>query len=185
MVVALAAKEGFKSAILFISGLISGVLFHTLLLLLGVSAFIMTVPGAVRIMAAFGVVYMLYLAWMTYQERHNQAKATNQDLTIKSNRSRYWRGVIMNMSNPKVLLFFLAFFPQFAQLNKPGYQGRIMWLALIFMVCSFAAFAVVAKVTAVLGQKQINNPRYKNMMDWFSIVVFVLLALSLLFTMVL
>ena len=90
----------------------------------------------------------------------------------------------MNISNPKVLLFFLAFFPQFAQLDQPGFQLRIIVLAIIFILSSFVAFALIAWLTARLGQKQMNNPRYKTIMDWFSIGVFVLLALWMFFSLV-
>lgn len=186
MVMTLAAKEGLKPALLFITGLVTGVWFHTLLLLLGVSALIMTLPGALRIMAAFGALYLMYLAFATYQERHQPVRRSDvQESTPQSGRSRYWRGVIMNISNPKVLLFFLAFFPQFAQLDQAGYQLRIVVLAIIFIVSSFVAFALIAWLTARLGQKQMTNPRYKTLMDWFSIIVFVLLALWMIVSLVL
>lgn len=190
MVITLSAREGLKPALLFISGLVTGVWFHTLLLLLGVSALIIAMPGAMRLMATFGMLYLLYLAWMTFKERHasvsqNGAAGSAQVLVSNQNRSRFWRGIIMNISNPKVLLFFLAFFPQFAQLDVAGYQLRIVLLAVIFIVCSFAAFALVAWLTAQLGQKQMTNPRYKVMMDWFSIVVFLFLAAFMFFTLVL
>ncbi len=185
MVMTLAAKEGLKPALLFITGLVTGVWFHTLLILLGVSALIMTLPGALRMMAAFGVIYLLYLAFATYQERHQvQQQPGSQPVVPQSGSSRYWRGVIMNISNPKVLLFFLAFFPQFAQLDQPGFQLRIIVLAIIFILSSFVAFALIAWLTARLGQKQMNNPRYKTIMDWFSIGVFVLLALWMFFSLV-
>ena len=185
MVMTLAAREGLKPAVLFITGLVTGVWFHTVLILLGVSALIMTLPGALRFMAAFGALYLLYLAFATYRERHQPLNQSNEQLTApKSGRSRYWRGVIMNISNPKVLLFFLAFFPQFAQLDQAGYQVRIVVLAIIFILSSFVAFALIAWLTARLGQKQMNNPRYKTIMDWFSIAVFVLLALWMFFSLV-
>lgn len=186
MVMTLAAREGLKPAVLFITGLVTGVWFHTLLILLGVSALIMALPGALRLMAAFGGLYLLYLAVATFRERHQSLRQSDSSLTAPhSNRSRYWRGVIMNISNPKVLLFFLAFFPQFAQLEQAGYQIRIVILALIFIVTSFMAFALVAWLTARLGQKQMTNPRYKFMMDWFSIAVFVFLAIWMFVTLVL
>lgn len=185
MVISLAAKEGLKAALLFITGLVTGVWFHTLLLLLGVSAVIMTLPGALRLMAAFGVVYLLYLVFVTFKERHQSVIQIDSETSLsQTGRSRFWRGVIMNISNPKVLLFFLAFFPQFAQLNQPGYQLRIVLLAVIFIVCSFAAFAVVAWLTSTLGQKHMTNPRYKILMDWFSIAVFVFLALLMVMTLI-
>lgn len=176
MVITIAAREGFKSSLLFISGLISGVCFHAALLLLGIATLITQLPSAMRLMAVFGVLYLLYLAWLTFQERNTRVSA---DKPVKTTKSRYWRGVIMNISNPKVLLFFLAFFPQFAQLEQPGYKLRIVVLALIFMAVSYLVFMVVAWITAYSSQKQLTNPRYKKTMDWLSILVFVVLALWL------
>ncbi|GAA4812001.1 threonine transporter RhtB [Marinicella pacifica] len=185
MVMALAAREGLKPALLFICGLVTGVWFHTFLLLLGVSALIMALPGALGFMATFGALYLLYLAFATFRERHQSLPHSDSALnTSKPNRSRYWRGVIMNISNPKVLLFFLAFFPQFAQLDEAGYQVRMLILALIFILTSFAAFALVAWLTARIGQKQLTKPRYKFLMDWFSIAVFVFLAMWIFITLV-
>ena len=178
MVITIAAREGFKSSLLFISGLISGVCFHALLLLLGIATLITQVPGALRLMAVFGVLYLLYLAWLTFRERRSRVQS---DKAVTTGQSRYWRGVIMNISNPKVLLFFLAFFPQFAELDKPGFEVRILLLSLVFMVVSYMAFALVAWITAYGSQKQMTNPRYKNTMDWLSIVVFIALACWLFF----
>jgi threonine/homoserine/homoserine lactone efflux protein len=78
-------------------------------------------------------------------------------------------------------LFFLAFFPQFAQLEQPGYKLRIGILALIFMGVSYLVFMAMAWVSAYGSQKQISNPRYKSTMDWLSMLVFVGLALWLFF----
>ncbi len=182
MVISITAREGLKSSLLFISGLISGVCFHALLLLLGIATLITQLPGAMRLMAVFGVLYLGYLAWLTFQERHSRVQSEEAVTTTQTiNRSRYWRGVIMNITNPKVLLFFLAFFPQFAQLEKPGYGQRIVLLSLVFMAVSYLAFALVAWITAYGSQKQMTNPRYKVIMDWLSIVVFIALALWLFF----
>lgn len=182
MVITIAAREGFKSSLLFISGLISGVCFHALLLLLGIATLITQIPGALRLMAVFGVLYLAYLAWLTFQERHSRVQSEQAVTTGQTgNQSRYWRGVIMNISNPKVLLFFMAFFPQFAQLEKPGYGLRILLLSLVFMTVSYLAFTLVAWITAYGSQKQMTNPRYKTTMDWLSIVIFIALALWLFF----
>jgi threonine/homoserine/homoserine lactone efflux protein len=172
LVVAIAAKEGFKKAIQLTLGLTSGVIFHTLLIMLGLSALIIASPIAMKLIAIFGAGYLLYLAYLTWIHRTEQAHASKTP--IKG--AYYWRGVIMNISNPKVLLFFLALFPQFAQLDEPGYTWRIAILGLLFMVATLLVFGGLAFVTAKSAQNFMQNPKFKLTMDYITVVIFVGLA---------
>lgn len=176
LVVAIAAKEGFKRALLLTLGLASGVVFHTLLIILGVSAVIIASPYAMKLIAVFGALYLLYLAWLTW--RHRAAAISTEGQQIQG--SYYWRGVIMNISNPKVLLFFLALFPQFAQLELPGYHWRIAVLGLIFIVVTILVFGGLAFLTAKSTQNFMQKPQFKAAMDYVTVVIFVVLASLLL-----
>ncbi|TDR22600.1 LysE family translocator [Marinicella litoralis] len=178
LVVTIAAKEGFKKSLQLTLGLASGVVFHTSLIILGVSAAIITYPHAMKLVAAFGAVYLLYLAWLTWQHRQDAIDSSVQEISG----SYYWRGVIMNISNPKVLLFFLALFPQFAQLDEPGYHWRIAILGLIFIAVTIMVFGGLAYLTAKSTQSFMQNPRFKKGMDYVTIGVFMLLAGLLLFS---
>lgn len=179
LVMTIAAKEGFKKAFSLTLGLASGVIFHTLLIILGVSALIIANPLAMKLIAAFGAVYLLYLAWLTWQHRSDDASDL-ENPKIKG--SYYWRGVIMNISNPKVLLFFLALFPQFAQLDEPGYHGRIAILGLIFIAATLLVFGGLAYLTAHSTQRIMQNPTFKITMDYITIGIFVLLACLLIYS---
>lgn len=179
LVVAIAAKEGFRKALLLTLGLASGVIFHTLLIIFGLSAVIMASPLAMKLIAVFGAGYLLYLAWLTWQHRKDQVHA-NKKPKIKG--SYYWRGVIMNISNPKVLLFFLALFPQFAQLDQPGYHWRIAILGLIFILVTIMVFGGLAFLTAKSTQNFMQNPRFKLGMDYITVLIFMLLAGLLLYS---
>lgn len=172
LVIAIAAKEGFKKAIQLTLGLTSGVIFHTLLIMLGLSALIIASPIAMKLIAVFGAGYLLYLAYLTWIHRTEQAQSSKTP--IKG--AYYWRGVIMNISNPKVLLFFLALFPQFAQLDEPGYTWRIAILGLLFMVATLLVFGGLAFVTAKSAQNFMQNPKFKLTMDYITVVIFVVLA---------
>lgn len=176
LVVAIAAKEGFKKAFFLTVGLASGVIFHTTLIILGVSALIVASPYAMKVIAFFGASYLLYLAWLTWQHRDDVVSPADK----KIQGSYYWRGVIMNISNPKVLLFFLALFPQFAQLHEPGYHGRIAILGLIFILVTVLVFGSLAYVTAKSTQNFIQNPNFKLRMDHITVIIFVVLAVWLL-----
>ena len=178
LVVTIAAKEGFKKAFQLTLGLASGVMFHTTLIILGLSALIIASPLAMKVVALFGAGYLLYLAWLTWQHRQ---EAITDISKPKIKGSYYWRGVIMNISNPKVLLFFLALFPQFAQLNEPGYHGRIAVLGLIFIVATVLIFGGLAYLTARSTHRMMQNPRFKLGMDYVTIIIFAGLAVLLLF----
>ncbi len=181
LVVAIAAKEGFKKAIQLTFGLVSGVIFHTLLIILGISALIIASPIAMKLIAVFGACYLLYLAWLTWKHREAQGEV-NQVNTIKG--SYYWRGVIMNISNPKVLLFFLALLPQFAQLDVPGYNWRIAILALLFIVAAVLVFGSLAWLTAHSAQNFMQNPRFKLIMDYITVGIFMVLSGLLLYSII-
>lgn len=172
LVVAIAAKEGFKKAMLLTLGLASGVVFHTSLIILGISALIVASPNAMKLTAIFGACYLMYLAWLTWQHREDAIRSKTQKIAG----SYYWRGVVMNISNPKVLLFFLALFPQFAQLDEAGYHWRIAILGLIFIVVTIFVFGGLAYLTAKSTQNFMQNPKFKLGMDYVTIGVFVLLA---------
>lgn len=173
LVVAIAAKEGFKKAFQLTLGLASGVIVHTLLIMLGISALIIASPIAMKLIAVFGATYLLYLAYLTWKHRHEHAHASDKT-QIKG--SYYWRGVIMNVSNPKVLLFFLALFPQFAQLDQAGYSWRIAILGLLFIVATILVFGGLALITAKSAQNFMQNPKFKLTMDFITVGIFVLLA---------
>lgn len=181
LVVAIAAKEGFKKALQLTLGLASGVIFHTLLIALGISALIIASPMAMKVIALFGAAYLLYLAWLTWIHRNDQTHAsTSRRITG----SYYWRGVIMNITNPKVLLFFLALFPQFAQLDQAGYQWRLVILGLLFIVATVLVFGGLALVTAKSAQSFIENPKFKLTMDYITTLIFVALAGLLLYSII-
>ncbi|VAW45383.1 hypothetical protein MNBD_GAMMA02-1107 [hydrothermal vent metagenome] len=179
LVVAIAAKEGFKKALQFTLGLASGVIFHTLLIILGLSAIIIASSVAMKLIALFGAMYLLYLAWLTWWHRND---SISQTCIPKIQGSYYLRGVVMNISNPKVLLFFLALFPQFAQLDQPGYHWRIAVLGLIFILVTITVFGGLAYLTAKSTQNIMQNRQFKLGMDYVTVAIFVILAGLLLFT---
>lgn len=182
LVVAIAAKEGFNKALQLTLGLASGVIVHTTLILLGFSAFISASPLAMNFIALFGAGYLLYLAWLTWIHRNEKIDAAPAEQVKKLQGSYYLRGVIMNISNPKVLLFFLALFPQFAQLDETGYQLRIVILGLVFILVTVLVFGGLAFMTAKFTAGFMQNQRFKTFMDYTTTFIFVLLAVLLLAT---
>lgn len=178
LVVATAGRQGFLSAFKLTLGFATGCLIHTLLLALGVTALILATPWAIKLVTLLGAGYLLYLACQTWLHRSDDIEKPQRVVEAS-----YLRGVIMNVTNPKVLLFFFALFPQFAALEQPGAGMRLLWLGAIFSFVTVLVFGSLAWLTNKSLSHFFENPRFKWWMDRVSALIFFILALFLLSTL--
>ncbi|MCF6317806.1 MAG: LysE family translocator [Proteobacteria bacterium] len=167
--------HGFKTSLKFILGLCTGIVLHTALIVLGVSTLISQSKYGLLALKYFAVSYLLYLAVKTFKHRNDKIQL-NKDKEVEN---YFLRGFIMNISNPKILMFFLAFLPQFANMDLVGFQNRLIILGSLFILVTFVVFSSIAWVSVKGGQKFIENPKYSLYMNWLAIAVFV--GVSLLF----
>ena len=181
LVVATALRTGFKQAFHLTLGLASGVIVHTLLIVFGVSALIAGSPMMVMLIGLFGAGYLFYLAFRIFLSIRQQVESSEDDNGRTVDGNYYWRGVIMNITNPKVLLFFLALFPQFARLDVAGYQLRILILGGIFLLVTIVVFGGMAWLTAKSSVRWMSGGRYRHAMDWINIIIFLAIGGLLLF----
>lgn len=135
-------SDGAKSGIALAGGLSSGVVFHTGLVIFGVAALIQSSPAALSALKYGGAVYLLYLAWGAFRDK-SELRIGSTD-AAKNLLSLYRRGVLMNVLNPKVLLFFLAFLPQFVSTEDGNAGKQIALLGFLFAVQAFLIFSAVA-----------------------------------------
>ena len=168
-------SQGFKTAFKFVLGLATGIILHTFLIVLGISTLISQSQYGLTILKVFAVIYLLYLAYLTFIHRHD---AINLKQENKSH-NYYLRGFIMNISNPKVLLFFLAFLPQFANLQQAGYQLRLLSLGIIFIFITLMVFSGIAWMAAAGGKKFMQNPKYTLIINYLAITVFIIISILL------
>nr|HPR97483.1 LysE family translocator [Thermotogota bacterium] len=110
-VITASITQGRKSGIFTSFGLCTGLLFHTTIAALGISLLIQSSPIAFSLLKYAGAAYLFYLAWVAFKERKEEI--SSEKLTHMDMRKYYIRGIFMNILNPKVSLFFLAFLPQF------------------------------------------------------------------------
>ncbi len=171
-------SQGFKTAVKFIAGLCTGIILHTFLIVVGISTLVSQSQYGLIILKIFAVAYLLYLSYKTYIHRHDGIDL-KQDNPVEN---YYLRGFIMNVTNPKVLMFFLAFFPQFADLNQAGYQGRLMILGLLFIAVTLVVFSFIAWLAAQGAQKLLAKPSYSLIINWLAIAVFVGVSMLLIVT---
>lgn len=116
------AMHGIRSGFAVTLGLCTGLIVHTTAVAFGVAALFAASAIAFTVLKLVGAAYLLYLAWGAFR-----AGATTDSLAQESTnsfRSLYFRGVIMNITNPKVAIFFLAFLPQFVVADAGRYQSK-------------------------------------------------------------
>ena len=171
------ALLGRSAGLKIVAGLCTGLIFHTLAVALGLAALLATLPWAYRALTVAGALYLLYLAWQAWHVPTIEPEASAQAL---SSRQLYRRGVVMNLSNPKVSLFFLAFLPQFTRPELGALAWQVLALGLLFMLATAVVFGALAWFAARLGSGLRRSPRGLVWLNRISAAVFVILAARLL-----
>lgn len=175
-VLAQSALYGIKAGLLVVVGLCLGLCVQTLCAALGLAAVVAALPPLFWAIKLAGAAYLLYLAWMAF--RHARDENKMQQASAKSGLALVRRGLIMNITNPKVQIFFLAFFPQFV---APGTTGTALVLQMIlqgltFMAATMLVFSLVAAAAGYLSAKLFST-RFSMYLNYGSALLFVVLAL--------
>lgn len=170
--------NGTKSGIATTAGLISGCIVHTTLLAFGISAIITASDKLFYGIKVFGALYLLLLAykimWSSAQiELSAQAPQKSYGELFKI-------GVIMNLVNPKVMIFFLAFFPGFLWDKQGDTVSQFYILGLIFMIVSFAVFSAIALLAGRISKLLVNAKGLGLVLKWLQVLVFVGIAIYIL-----
>ena len=169
--------DGARSGISLALGLTTGLIFHTTLVIIGVAAIIQQSPLAFAILKYAGAAYLLYLAWGAFHAQGNlKLNAVNKS---GSYFKLYRRGVIMNVLNPKVLLFFLAFLPQFVNLNSNSVSLQIAFLGFIFGLQTLVIFSLVAICAGKVRDYILNIKNFNKIMGYVQGIVLLLISLAL------
>ncbi|MDO5679574.1 MAG: LysE family translocator [Pelistega sp.] len=178
------ALYGYRVGFVIVLGLMSGIIFHTLLVTLGVAALLKASATAFTLLKFIGAAYLLYLAYLTFKARPislpntvPSSKPTNSRLSLWQ---YYRRGIFMNITNPKVSLFFLAFFPQFTYSTEIPVSQQMLSLSGVFVLATFVVFNSIVIFSAYFGRILRQSPRAQLILNWITIVVFCGLALRLL-----
>lgn len=195
-VLAQSATHGARAGFCVILGLCTGIVIQVGLLVAGVSALVAASPKAFFVMRCLGAAYLLYLAYKSFQVRagtvaageasechersHEVTESKNLGEAHLSGRKLYLRGILMNISNPKVILFLLSFIPPAVRLERPIHPSlQMVILGAEFIVATFVVFGSVALLAGAVKKFLLNSPKANRNLNWFSGVVFVLLAVAL------
>jgi len=176
---ALTSRSGKIAGLSFLLGLITGCFIHTILLAFGLNELLISHYIFFEIIKYTGVFYLLYLSYETYKsEVSNFYPDKNKD-EIQNN---FKKGVLMNLLNPKVFLFFTLFFPNFIYSDTISFKFQILSLGLIFVVMTFIVFGLIILFSNFIHKKFSSNNRFKIFAKYFNILVLLFIALLILFT---
>jgi threonine/homoserine/homoserine lactone efflux protein len=163
-----------------VAGLISGCLVHTTLVAFGVSAIIKENDSIFFIIKLLGALYLLYLAYKVFRSSAN-LKLSTENVPKKTKVQLFKQGFIMNVLNPKVSIFFLAFFPGFLFSETLNTVTQFYVLGLLFMLVSALIFSTIAVLAGSISDYIKQHNRVGWYLKWLQIIVFVGIAL-LIFT---
>jgi len=172
-----AAQQGRKAGLLVTLGLCSGLLFHTAAVTFGLAALFKASATAFTVLKFSGAGYLLYLAVLSFRAG---AETGPQAASAKlSSAALYRRGIIMNITNPKVSIFFLAFLPQFADPSKGPLSVQFLLLGGIFMVATLIVFGAISILAGVFGEHFRNSAFAQKVLNRTAAGIFAGLAMKL------
>ncbi|MCK4562313.1 MAG: LysE family translocator [Flavobacteriaceae bacterium] len=180
-VIMLSISKGKKQGIVTALGLVSGIIIHTTLIAFGIAAIINGSEGLFWIIKILGALYLFYLAYKTYKSS-TSLNLTTSNISDKSYLELFKQGFIMNVLNPKVVIFFLAFFPGFIIESRGNITQQIYLLGFLFMLQAFLVFSLVSVTADKLTRYLRDNKKFEKQMHWFQILVFIAIGIFILFS---
>ncbi len=171
------AMRGRRAGLLVVLGLCSGLLVHTGAVALGLATLFATSALAFTVLKLAGALYLLWLAWQAW--RAGPAETDGSGGAAPSAGRLYRRGIVMNVTNPKVTIFFLAFLPQFVMPDRGSVGLQVVLLGALFMLATLLVFGAIALAGGSLRAWLLRSPGAQVGMNRVAALVFVGLAVRL------
>jgi len=158
---AAALTRGFRASVAAAFGCTLGIVPHMLAAMLGLAAVLHTSALAFAVLKYCGVAYLLYMAWQALREQG--ALAVDTRLDGRSSRRVIVTGILINILNPKLSIFFLAFLPQFIAADADDALAQMLQLSAAFMAMTFAVFVLYGLFAASVRDRVVTRPK---VMSW-------------------
>jgi threonine/homoserine/homoserine lactone efflux protein len=149
-------SRGARASVIAAFGCTLGILPHMAATVLGLAALLHTSALAFQIVKYPGVAYLLYMAWATLKERG--ALTVEQEPAPRSARQVVVSGILINILNPKLSIFFFAFLPQFVPTTEPRPLPHMLALSAVFMLVTFVVFVGYGVFAAAVRSHVISRP---------------------------
>ena len=169
--------RGPKASIAAALGTTTGVSFHLFCAAFGLAVILKTSVIAFAVVKFAGAAYLIYLAFKTLVSKEQLVKDFSE--SEKSGNSIFWQGIFINILNPKLSIFFLAFLPQFLDPNLTSATSQTLILGTIFMAMTIIIFIGYGLFASVLRQKVLNSPSILKAIKWCFASVFMALGVRL------
>src|SRR5690606_19701852 len=159
-------------------GLSSGLLFHTTLLAFGVSTLIVASPWLYTAIKVFGTLYLLRIIYLLYSSPITpitMEDSNNSSLQNSTVFQQVQQGLIMNVLNPKIMLFFLSLFSTFLHPEWGNLNLQIYTLGSVFMLQALLVFSIVAYLSGFLRNYLLKYPYVQAVLNYVQIAVFITL----------
>jgi threonine/homoserine/homoserine lactone efflux protein len=150
-------SRGARASVVAAFGCTLGIVPHMAAAVMGLAALIHTSALAFEALKYLGVIYLLYMAWNALKERG--ALQVDREVDARSALHVIGTAVLINILNPKLSIFFLAFLPQFVSVDEPSPLSRMLLLSLVFMLLTFMVFAVYGLFAAAVRRHVVSRPR--------------------------
>lgn len=170
-VLAQALAGGWQAGTFVTLGLCTGLVFHVSLAAFGIAAVLGRFPRVFKAVTWMGAAYLVYLGVLTWQEASVVQVDAAGNVEMLSSGRLYLRGVIMNILNPKVMMFFLALVPRFIVPTRGKVAGQFVVLGLIFAVATLLVFTTVSVLGGSLSAWLAATPHAMPWLRYFSALV--------------
>ena len=173
------ATHGKKTGMAVVLGLMTGCLIHTSLVAFGLSAFVQSNKSLYFILKLFGAAYMLFLAIRVYKSDVNFNK-DHKKVQSDGFYQLFKQGFVMNVLNPKVSIFFLAFFPAFLFSEAMALYKQFYTLGFLFILTSFSVFSCYVFLSSYFSKLFLKSPQRQLLLKHLQIGFFIGIAVVIL-----
>ena len=150
-------SRGPRASVVAAFGCTLGIVPHMAAAIMGLAALLHTSALAFQTLKYLGVAYLLYMAWSALKERG--ALKIEKDAAARPARDVILSAILINILNPKLSIFFLAFLPQFVRADEPAPLARMLALSAVFMLLTFVVFAIYGLFASAVRSHVISRPR--------------------------
>ena len=172
--------RGKAAGLMIVLGLCTGLLLHTALVALGVAVIFQTSLWAFNALKIIGASYLVYLAILSFKT--GAEKIEGQGTSPITYKKLYVRGIVMNITNPKVVVFFLAFLPPFTQPKLGPVSEQLILLGGVFILATLLVFTAIAMMAASIASGLKKSDSAQNILHKMAAAVFLMLAFNLAFS---
>jgi threonine/homoserine/homoserine lactone efflux protein len=150
--------HGHKAGIVSAIGVVCGILVHTTAAAFGLTLLLQTSAFAFLVVKFIGAIYLLYLGIQAWRDKSTFRLQTSASIAKSS--ALFWQGVLSNVLNPKIAIFFLAFLPQFVDKGSSHVTLQMAFLGIMFAGFGLCFLLIVGYSSGTIGRWLMDQPRY-------------------------